>query len=168
MNKIFTGAHAGEIILGILLIFYLLLGYSTPEPIAELVNSLPGKIIMLFIIVGLFLYSHPVLATLALFVCFDLMRRTKHYSYNNTNFDVFNLNSNKEKASFKPIPEYPIQVQKNNSGDFTEYNQFPYTLEQEVVKKMVPLKTSSNELSKPSYKPTLEHLYDASPVNNTN
>jgi hypothetical protein len=50
-------------------------------------------------------------------------------------------------------------------SQFSAFNQFPYTLEQEVVKKMAPIVRSGSTLSKPSYKPLLDNLYDASPIN---
>jgi hypothetical protein len=53
-------------------------------------------------------------------------------------------------------------------SQFTAFNQFPYTLEQEVVAKMAPIVRSGSSLTPPSYKPLLENLYDASPVNSSN
>ena len=53
-------------------------------------------------------------------------------------------------------------------NQFTAFNQFPYTLEQEVVKKMAPIVQSGSVLKKASYKPMLEDLYGASPVNSSN
>jgi hypothetical protein len=50
-------------------------------------------------------------------------------------------------------------------SQFTAFNQYPYTLEQEVVKKMAPIVQSGSSLSKASYMPTLENLHDASTIN---
>ena len=53
-------------------------------------------------------------------------------------------------------------------SQFTAYNQFPYTLEQEMVAKMAPAKSAGFSLSQASYKPLMDNLYDASPVNGEN
>ena len=49
-------------------------------------------------------------------------------------------------------------------SQFTAFNQFPYTLEQEVVAKMAPIVRSGSSLSSASYKPLLDNLHDASPL----
>jgi hypothetical protein len=53
-------------------------------------------------------------------------------------------------------------------NQFTAFNQFPYTLEQEVVKKMAPIVQSGSVMKKASFRPMLENLYGASPLNSTN
>jgi hypothetical protein len=55
--------------------------------------------------------------------------------------------------------------EQKKSSQFTAFNQFPYTLEQEVVAKMAPIMKSGSSLNQASYKPLLDNLYDASPVN---
>jgi hypothetical protein len=97
----------------------------------------------------MFMNTHPVLAVLALFVAFDLMRRSTLA----TGIDALN--------------KYAPSEEKKMS-QFTAFNQFPYTLEQEVVSKMAPVVQSGGFLNAPSYKPMLENLYDASPLNATN
>ena len=57
--------------------------------------------------------------------------------------------------------------EEKKESQFTAYNQFPYTLEQEIVKKMAPIHRMGGTTlfeSKPSYKPLLEDLHDASPI----
>ena len=60
----------------------------------------------------------------------------------------------------------PSEVKK--MSQFTAYNQFPYTLEQEIVKQMAPIVRSGTSMTPASYKPMLEDLHDASPLNGTN
>jgi hypothetical protein len=159
MKSLFKRENYGEIILGTLFIIYLLMGNETPSIFAEAINSVYGKIFVLAIVISLFLYANPILATLALLTTFEMMRRSSSYK----NDSLFG-----PVQEFQPIPEYPIQMQQNNSGQFTKFNQFPFTLEQEVVKKMVPLTNSGKDSSPAPYKPVLEDLYDASPLNNNN
>jgi hypothetical protein len=141
--------NIGELILGVLFVLYLVMGYKTPEPVANIVDTVPGKLLLFIMVVYMFMNTHPVLAVLALFVAFDLMRRSTLA----TGIDALN--------------KYAPSEEKKMS-QFTAFNQFPYTLEQEVVSKMAPVVQSGGFLNAPSYKPMLENLYDASPVNATN
>jgi hypothetical protein len=138
--------HMGQLILVILFIIYLIMGYKTPEPVAQMVDSLAGKIVIFIVVVYMFMHTHPILAILSLFVAFDLIRRSS------------------VATGIDALQKYaPSEIKK--SSQFSAFNQFPYTLEQEVVKKMAPIVQSGSTLSKPSYKPLLDNLYDASPIN---
>ena len=139
----------GELALAILLIVYLVLGFRTPDAIAGMVDTLVGKIVLFVIVIFLFLHANPLLAVLALFVAFDLMRRSSVA----TGIDAL--------QKFAPSEE-------KRTSQFTAYNQFPYTLEQEVVAKMAPMVSAGSSLTQASYKPMLENLYDASPVTKMN
>jgi hypothetical protein len=145
-SSLFKKEHMGELILIILFIIYLIMGYKTPEPIASMIDSLAGKIVIMIIVIYMFMNTHPILAILALFVAFDLIRRSSL----TTGIDALKRYAPSEKRK---------------SSQFSAFNQFPYTLEQEVVKKMAPIVQSGSSLSKPSYQPLLENLYDASPIN---
>lgn len=139
----------GELALAILLIVYLVLGFRTPDAIAGMVDTLVGKIVLFVIVIFLFLHANPLLAVLALFVAFDLMRRSSVA----TGIDAL--------QKFAPSEE-------KRTSQFTAYNQFPYTLEQEVVAKMAPMVSAGSSLTQASYKPMLDNLYDASPVTKMN
>jgi hypothetical protein len=118
------------------------LGLKTPEPIANLIDTLVGKIAILIIVLYLFMNANPILAVLSLFVAFDLIRRSSLA----TGIDA--------------LKKYAPSEEKKMT-QFTAYNQFPYTLEQEVVAKMAPISKSGLTLTQASYKPLLENLYDA-------
>ena len=145
-SSLFKKQHMGELVLVILFIIYLIMGYKTPEPIASMIDSIVGKIVIFVIVIYMFMHTHPVLAVLALFVAFDLIRRSSV----TTGIDA--------------LQRYAPSEEKKMS-QFSAFNQFPYTLEQEVVKQMAPIVRSGSTLSKPSYKPLLDNLYDASPIN---
>lgn len=145
-SSLFKKEHMGELVLVILFIIYLIMGYKTPEPIASMIDSIVGKIVIFVIVIYMFMHTHPVLAVLALFVAFDLIRRSSV----TTGIDA--------------LQRYAPSEEKKMS-QFSAFNQFPYTLEQEVVKQMAPIVRSGSTLSKPSYKPLLENLYDAAPIN---
>lgn len=137
-----------EIVLGILMIIFLLMGYKMPTSISYVVDSFIGKIIMLLIVVYMFVYTNPILAVLALLVVVNIMM-------NGSTFTVI--------QSIQHAPS-----EENKSSQFTKFNQFPYTLEQEMVKKMAPVVKPGASISKAAYKPLLENTYDASPVGSSN
>ena len=141
--------HMGELVLVVLFIIYLIMGFKTPEVVAGIVDTLVGKIVIFITIIYLFMHANPILAVLALLVGFDLIRRSSMA----TGIDAL--------QKFAPSEE-------KKSSQFTAFNQFPYTLEQEVVAKMAPVMKSGSSLSQASYKPLLDNLYDASPLNGSN
>jgi hypothetical protein len=146
LRQLFKKDEVGQLILCILFIIYLIMGYKTPEPVASMIDSMLGKIIILLIIILLFIHANPILAVLSLFVAFDLMRRSSSV----TGIDA--------------LKNY-LPTEAKKSSQFTAFNQYPYTLEQEVVKKMAPIVQSGSSLTKASYMPMLENLHDASTIN---
>ena len=149
LSGLFKKENMGELALAILLIVYLVLGFRTPDAVAGMVDSLVGKIVMFVVVIYLFLHANPLLAVLALFAAFDLMRRSSVA----TGIDAL--------QKFAPSEE-------KRTSQFTAYNQFPYTLEQEVVAKMAPMVSAGSSLTQASYKPLLDNLYDASPATKMN
>lgn len=145
-SSLFKKEHMGELTLTILFIIYLIMGYRTPEPVANMVDSLVGKIAIFAVVVYMFMNTNPILAVLALFVAFDLIRRSSVA----TGMDAL--------QRFAP-------TEAKKMSQFTAFNQFPYTLEQEVVNKMAPIIQSSYTMTKPSFHPLLDNLYNASPLN---
>ena len=145
-SSLFKKQHMGELLLSILFIIYLIMGYKTPETVANAVDTMVGKIVILMLVVYLFMHSNTILAVLSLFVAFDLIRRSSA---------VTGIDALKQYA--------PTEITK--SSQFTALNKFPYTLEQEVVKKMAPIVQGGSSMTKASYAPILEDLHDASPLN---
>jgi hypothetical protein len=138
--------HMGEFILIILMIIYLVMGFRTPELIANMIDNIIGKVVIILIVIYLFMHANPILAVVAALVAFDLMRRSS------------------DSTGLGALQAYAPSEQKKMS-QFTAFNQFPYTLEQEVVAKMAPIVRSGSSLTSASYKPLLDNLHDASPLN---
>lgn len=137
-----------EIILAVILIVYLVVGFKTPEPIANLVDTIVGKVVIMLMVVYLFVHHNPILAVLALYVGFDLIRRSSKA----TGFDALRRLSSSEDNKHSNMATY-------------NYNHTPYTLEQEMVNKMAPLVHSGSSLSSASYRPVLEDQHDATDLN---
>jgi hypothetical protein len=144
-KDLFKKEYTGQLILSILFIIYLIMGSKTPQPIANVVDSLIGKVVICIVVIYLFIHANPILAVLSLFVAFDLIRRSSLA----TGSDALYRFS-------------PCEDQK--SSQFTAFNQFPYTLEQEVVQKMAPIVQNGGSLTNASYKPVLDNLHDATPL----
>jgi hypothetical protein len=134
-----------ENILSFLFIVFLIVKFRIPEPVADMVDTLPGKLAVVLIAIMLFGYANPVLGVLGLFVAFDLIMRSKA----TTGIDA--------------LKQYGPSQQRMDS-QFSAMNQFPYTLEQEVVKKMAPLPYNNSLMHPVSFTPLLNNLHDASPV----
>ena len=152
----FKKENVGEVILALLFIIYLIMGHDTPESMSIFIDSIIGKVFLFIIVMYMFLNFNTVLAILALFVVFDLIRRS----------------SLTHQDAYIGIQHQPSEHTKDSQittlNQFTPLNQFPFTLEQEVVKQMVPTYSPGNSISKPSYRPILEDLHDASELNNHN
>lgn len=153
-TELFKKEHRGEFILIVLIVIYLIMGLKTPEIVATMVDNVIGKVVIILIVICLFMYANPILAVLSALVAFDLMRRSS------------------VTIGFGPDGLGPLQkyapTEKKKMSQFSAFNQFPYTLEQEVVAKMAPIVRSGSSLTPPSYKPLLDNLYDASPLTGSN
>lgn len=152
ISSLFKKDKIGEIILITIFILYLIFGFQTPPQVAKQVNTMYGKIIIFIIIIGLFLFTNPLLGIIGLLVGFELIRRSKMGGINS-------VAGNYQKY---------IPCEESKNSPYTAHHQFGYTLEQEVVKKMAPIKQNGSTLAKPSYKPFLENLHDATPITNSN
>jgi len=148
-TELLNKKHMGELVLVVLMILYLVMGLKTPDFIANMVDNMIGKIVIIAIVIYLFMNANPVLAVVAALVAVDLMRRSS---------DATGLGA---LAAYAP-------TEKKKMSQFTAFNQFPYTLEQEVVAKMAPIVRSGTSITAPSYKPLLDNLHDASPLTGSN
>jgi len=144
-NSLFQKRNAGQLILSILFIIYLIMGYKTPDSVATLVDTISGKVIIALVALMLFAYSNPILGILGLIVAYELIIRSSHMT-----------------GSYALASAYPTEAYK--WSPFTAQNQFPETLEQEVVKNMTPM-VNSGCSSPATYKPLLDDQYDAAPIN---
>lgn len=135
-----------NIIVIVLTFIYLVLGLNPPLVVAQALTSLAGHIAFFVLVVYIILNTHGVSALLVL-ALFDMMRRA-HIVVSNTQMKQFN----------------PSEERK--TSQFSAFNQFPYTLEQEVVKRMAPMVRTGASIDMPKFKPTLDNAHNASSVSN--
>ena len=135
-----------ELLLGIVFILYLIMGYQIPSPIANLIDTTFGKIIIIIFALILFAFANPILGVLSLLVAYQLI-----------------IKSSITTGMAGLEQYYPTEEKK--WSPYTDTNQFPYTLEQEVVKNMTT-QTFNTEYVKAPFKPLLDDTHDASYLTN--
>ena len=135
-----SAQQKSELVLGLLFIIYLVLGLRTPDQLANLVDTVPGKLGLAVFVGLMFWKNHPILAILGLLVAFNLIYRSS--------------------SGLDALQRYaPSEVKK--ASQFTAFNQFPYTLEQEMVKKMAPAVNAGTSTTRPGFKPSSDELHGA-------
>jgi hypothetical protein len=156
LKNLLEKKNMNQLVLTIILIIYLVMGSQLPCPLSSLVDTPVGKVVIALSALILFAYANPILGVIGLLVAFEMIRNaSKNKYYNNYGFST----------EFNPSldPYYPTEQKK--WSPFTPQHQFPYTLEQEMVKKMTPKRNKNYTKEKYSYKPILDDTYDAAPVN---
>ena len=138
----------GEVLLTLLFIIYILMGYKTPDAVASIIDTVYGKIAVIVIALLLFSYTNPVLGVLGFYVAFDLIKRSS------------------ESTGTYAMQKY-VPTEEQKSCNLTLYNQFPYTLEQEVISKMAPINDYDENVTVSPFSPILDDLHEAAPIGYT-
>ena len=131
-----------HIVLAIILVLYILINIPTPNSLASLVDTTTGKIVVVMIVFGMF-QMNKVIGVLSFFAGYQLISR-----------------SGESTGTFAIQNYLPSEASK--VIDFSKYNNFPPTLEEEMVKQMAPIVVDNN--SSLDYKPVLDGLHDAAPI----
>lgn len=137
--------HVPQLVLSVLFVLYLLVGYKMPEGLAEVVDTTIGKVIVGLVALLLFAYSNPILGVLGLLVAFQLIQTASI------------------KTGMAALEQY-YPTEEKKWSPFSPAHQFPYTLEQEVVKNMTTQKFNTTYVKAP-WRPVLDDTHDATPVN---
>jgi hypothetical protein len=146
LKDLFEQKNMGQTVLAILFVIYLIMGYETPDSLNEIIDSTYGKVAVVVLALVLFSFANPVLGVLGFLVAYMLITRA---SVSTGSYAV----------------QHYIPTEKKKYSTMTKNNQFPYTLEQEIVKKMAPVnKHNSTDSAAYSFKPMLDDLHDAAPI----
>ena len=144
INNLLEKRNMSQLMLVVLFIIYLIMGYKIPDQLARVIDSSAGKIVVALIALLLFGYSNPILGVLGILVAYHLIKGSS------------------EKTGMAALEQfYPTEEKK--WSPFTAIHQFPYTLEQEVVKEMASQKFNANFVKAP-YRPMLDDTHDASSI----
>jgi hypothetical protein len=117
MRNAFNACRKHEMLLTVLIVLYIVLNVPTPDVIASYVDTPLGNIVVVLIALSFFTHSHPVVGVLGLFAAYVLIRRS---------------------SSSSAIEAY-VPSEKRKSEELSAYNQFPVTLEEQMVALRAPL-----------------------------
>jgi len=144
IDKLLEKRNMSQLVLVILFLIYLILGLKMPDSVANLIDSSVGKIVVGLAALLLFGYSNPILGVLGILVAYQLIK------------------SSSEKTGMAALEQY-YPTEEKKWSPFTPTHQFPYTLEQEVVKQMASQKFNANFVKAP-YRPVLDDTHDAAMI----
>jgi uncharacterized membrane protein (GlpM family) len=120
MRDAFKTCRKHEMLLTVLLVLYIVLNVPTPHIIAPQVDTPLGNIVVVLIALSFFTHSHPVVGILGLFAAYVLIRRSS------------------TTTGSSAIEAY-LPSEKRKSEELSAYNQFPVTLEEQMVALRAPL-----------------------------
>ena len=122
-----------------LLVLFIVFDFKLPNFVSSLLDTVLGRAAVMIGAVAL-LFLHPVLGSVALVAAYMLIHR-----------------SEKGTGTYQLRRFVPSEYSKGTH--LTAFNQFPVTLEEEMVHKMVPY---VGKVSSPAgFKPTQDKLHDA-------
>jgi hypothetical protein len=141
VNKLMNG----QFLLLVVFVIYIIFNIQTPEPLANIIDSTIGYVV----IIGLFAFMsvnlHPLVTLVGIFAIYLLFKR-----------------SGMSTGSLAMTRFLPTENLK--SQHLSAFNQFPVTLEEEVVQRMAPLQTGP-AMGVKTFTPMLNDLHDAVSIN---
>ena len=116
-KNLFEKNNLNQLILVILFLIYLIFKIRMPDFIANILDNVYSKIIIAILALILLMNSNPILGILGILVAYELIKRAT------------------SQAGISILQKY-YPTEEKKWSPFSTTNQFPYTLEQEVVKNM--------------------------------
>ena len=132
-------------ILAFLLAVFIVSDIQIPSALNELVGTLLGKVIVIGAALAL-LFAHPLLGALGVIAAYRLVTKTQE--------------------RYTPPKQVAPPTEPKKMSALNAMNQFPVTVEEEVIRKMIPQAPSN--LPAPSFKPVLDSLHDAAKITASN
>jgi len=147
MKDVFKGEKGSQFLLAIVLIIYILSNVQTPQALASLVDNVVGNVAVVIVALCAFGASKPpkIVGILAIIAAYVFIKRS---SVSNGSYGLRNF----------------VPSEDSKLIDFSQFNDFPVTLEEEVVAKMAPM-VRNDPASNADYKPVMDGLHDAAPIN---
>lgn len=125
-----------ELALGVIFAVYIVFQFNSPSSLSNMINTPVGTIVASICAILIFIQTkQKVVGILGFIAVYELIRRSR-------------------ESQFMPSENIKLQ-------DFAKYNDFPVTLEEEMVAKMAPIVTNSGVASA-DYKPVMEDTHNAS------
>lgn len=132
------------VILEILFLIYILFNIQPPYIIAKLVDSTIGNIVVVVFAITIFAAAGPIAGILALLASYSLINRSAI-------------------ATGGAYRQDENEAEELKMKMLEQYNEFPKTLEEEVVGDMAPIVRNDDDMQA-TYKPVLNALNDAAPI----
>jgi len=143
LKSLFKQQNSTDMMIVVILLIYVLVDVKTPDSLAEIVDNIFGQIVIILGAMTLFTKCHPLVGVLALFAAYQLIMRSS-------------------KATGTYAVEHVMPSEENKYEEMIEQNIIPKkTLEEEVVKNMVPL-TRDLPSGEQSYQPVLDSNIESS------
>ena len=146
-QNLFKKSNYHHLALLVVLILYSVLNIQTPSMLANLIDNIYGNIGVLLVAVYLIMNVSPIVGIIALYAAYELIQRSSGMT------------------GSAGIQKYlPSQLTQNRH--LSAFNQFPITLEEEVVKQMAPLVETAGP-SHLHYIPASDNIYSAMSITDT-
>ncbi len=146
-NDLIKAEKRHQVFLGLVFVIYILINIQTPESLAGLIDNVYGNIAVILGAFYLLAHCNPIIGIVGLYAAYELIKRSSH------------------STGTLAIQRYlPTELKK--TGHLSAFNQFPVTLEEEMVKQMAPL-VSENGPAHLHYKPASDDTHNAMDVHDT-
>ena len=142
LNSLMRDKH--HLLLSILLSIFVVFDIKVPLVLAELIDNPIGKILVAVVALCL-LSMNVVVGVLGLIAAYVLIQRSAN------------------KTGTVGTKNY-LPTESKKSNHLSAMNQFPVTVEEEVISKMLP-STNNRDLTAPEFKPVLDNIHDAGLAN---
>lgn len=143
-DKLMKSGNNHQLLLTVVLIIYILADVQTPPTLANMIDSITGNVVIGLLALSIFANSNPMVGILGLVAAYMLVTR-----------------SSASTGSYA-IKQY-VPSENSKVMDFSKYNEFPVSLEEEVVERMAPL-VKHDPAPDSNYKPVLGLLHSAAPA----
>lgn len=146
LKKLLSFEKVHQLVIVVLLVLYLLLDVEIPFYLANLVDTTVGNIVVVLLAVTLLLSSNVIIGLLGCVAAYELIQRSR------------SVTGNLQLKQIQNAEKIKVDMLNN-------YNDYPVSLEEEVVSKMAPLVHDYSNVNV-SFKPVLNNLHDASSIVN--
>jgi len=156
-KKLVKSIKPAEILVLVTFVLYLVFPVTTPSAISPYVESPLGLLVIFCITVALFLYSHPVLGVLYIFVAYTLLRRSA-VIHNKTHYVQYTKTESEKRGEVKKqINDATPPVEEARNAEVGSDQ--PVTLEEELANDRAPIGRSDPiQYLQSSYKPVATNV----------
>tara|TARA_Y100000389_G_scaffold168095_1_gene173605 strand:- start:147 stop:593 length:447 start_codon:yes stop_codon:yes gene_type:complete len=135
--------HSWLYVLVALFIVFIVLPINIPPELAKLIDSSIGKIVIVVLVINLFMFN-PIVGTVGAVAAYEIIRRSTGYS-----------------SLYSGIDSNFLQSEKIKTSVLKTMNNFPYTVEEEVIKKQMPFTYNLTDINMSPFNPVKDDIHSA-------